>query len=97
MKEELERLGLGIAFTNQANFQGINPGTGLQISRVVHKTFIDVNEQGTEAAAVTATGMETTSAGPRFLANRPFLFAITEVNTGSICFIGEVAAPKYDD
>ncbi|WP_445734470.1 serpin family protein [Mariniflexile sp.] len=93
----LTNLGLGIAFTENANFSGLSD-MNTQISFVLQKTFIDVNEKGTEAAAVTIVGIETTSAGgPQpFLLNRPFLFAITEKETGSICFMGKVGAPEYE-
>ena len=54
---------------------------------------MDVNEEGTEAAAVTAVGMKATSVGPsepiRFIANRPFVFAIREASTGALLFIGQ--------
>ncbi len=85
-----------------ADFSAITGNRDLYIGFVIHKTFIDVNEKGTEAAAVTAVGMYTTSmpADPpekiRFTVDRPFLFAITERNTGAILFIGEMNAPVYE-
>tara|TARA_R110002049_G_scaffold219075_1_gene390797 strand:- start:63 stop:1289 length:1227 start_codon:yes stop_codon:yes gene_type:complete len=96
--EALTNLGLGIAFTENANFSGLSD-INAQISFVLQKTFIDVNEKGTEAAAVTAVGMETTSVGgpEQFLLNRPFLFAITEKETGAICFMGKVGFPEYNN
>lgn len=67
--------------------------TGMCIDFVKQKTYVDVNEKGTEAAAVTAIGMKATSVGPSnmvyFIANRPFVFAIREVSTGAILFIGQ--------
>ncbi len=68
----------------------------LFISRVLHKTFIEVNEEGTEAAAVTAVEIGTTSYNPDeptviyFTADHPFLFAIRENSSGTILFMGRV-------
>ena len=95
LKDPLINLGLGIAFSGNADFSGISD-TKTRISFVLQKTFIDVNEKGSEAAAVTAVGMSTTSVnGSTFLLNRPFIFAITEKGTGSICFMGKVGIPEY--
>jgi len=90
----LKSLGIEAAFaSNAADFSRIN-GTGdLWISDVIHKTFVEVNEEGTEAAAVTAVVIETTSVGggPKtFRVDRPFVFAIRERESGSILFIGKV-------
>jgi len=94
--DDLKSMGLDIAFTNQADFSSMSP-VSLQISDVIHKTYIDVNEEGTEAAAATAITMGLTSVGPsrsiRF--DRPFLFAITENSSKSILFVGKVSEPKY--
>ncbi|WP_166962580.1 serpin family protein [Yeosuana marina] len=94
--DALANLGLGIAFSNNANFSNLS-NTDTKISFVLQKTFIDVNEKGTEAAAVTAVGIVTTSIGEskQFLLNKPFLFVITEKETGSICFMGKVGNPEY--
>ncbi|WP_372752881.1 serpin family protein [Mariniflexile sp.] len=94
--EALVNLGLGIAFSDNANFSGISD-ISTKISFVLQKTFIDVNEEGTEAAAVTVVGVETTSVNSpkHFLLDRPFIFAIKEKETGSICFIGKVGNPEY--
>lgn len=95
--DALINLGLGIAFTDRADFKGISD-LSTKISFVLQKTYIDVNEKGTEAAAVTAVGMGLTSSGPglSLMLNRPFLFVITEKETGSICFMGKVGMPEYD-
>ena len=94
LKEDLKSMGLEIAFTDEADFSGISE-ISLLISDVIHKTYIKVNEEGTEAAAVTAVTMDLTSAGPgsilRF--DRPFLFAITENSSKSILFMGKVSEP----
>jgi len=91
----LQNLGLRIAFTDQADFSDIS-NTATQISFVLQKTYIEVNEQGTEAAAVTAVGVRTTSIGLdyKLVMNRPFLFLITEKTTQAISFIGKVGSPE---
>jgi serine protease inhibitor len=91
----LASMGMGVAFSDQADFSKINGTGGLQISEVKHKTFIEVNEQGTEAAAVTSVGMELTSiGGGGIVFNKPFLFVIREQVTGTILFIGKVGNPE---
>jgi serpin B len=84
---------------SDANFSKITD-EDLYISMVLHKSFIDVNETGTEAAAVTVVTFTTTSIGTEpptipFLVDKPFVFAITEEDTGAIMFIGEVSNPEY--
>ena len=95
LKPELAEMGLKEAFTDQADFSSISE-IPLFISDVIHKTYIKVNEKGTEAAAVTSVTMGVTSAGPgsyiRF--DRPFLFAITENSSKTILFSGIVSNPK---
>jgi len=98
MKPILTALGMGVAFdSDHADFTRINSSGGLYISRVLHKTFIETNEEGTEAAAVTAVEIGVTSAGPRlpyyFTVNRPFVYFIREKSTGTILFIGTVMNP----
>ncbi|MCD4790519.1 MAG: serpin family protein [Bacteroidales bacterium] len=101
LNDALISLGMGIAFGPfSADFSKINPNYQLFISFVKHKTFIDVNEEGTEAAAVTIVGMEYTSVGDTpyiFTVNKPFLFAIKERDTQAIIFLGKVMEPEYDD
>ncbi len=96
LAEDLKSMGLEVAFTDMADFSGISP-VDLLISDVIHKTYIDVNEEGTEAAAVTAIVFETTSIGPAngIRLDRPYLFAITENSSKSIVFIGKVQEPSY--
>jgi serpin B len=99
LNKALTDMGLGNAFSADANFNGIS-NENLSISFVIQKTFIEVNEKGTEAAAVTATGISTTSIDPSkkiVILNKPFLFSITENETGSICFIGKIGMPKNDN
>jgi len=97
--KDLSGIGLGIAFTDDADFSGISE-IDLLISKVIHKTYIDVNEEGTEAAAVTAVEIGVTSVGPgggpiMIRLDRPFLFAITENSSKSIIFIGKMMEPDY--
>ncbi|MDR2682843.1 MAG: serpin family protein [Dysgonamonadaceae bacterium] len=99
LNEALMQSGMGIAFTTSADFSGISD-TPLCISKVKQKTYIEVNEEGTEAAAVTAIEMKFTSVGPppepkkvTFRADRPFLFAIQENSTGTILFMGKIGNP----
>ena len=94
----LPGMGMNLAFNPQkADFSNmaVIDGQNIFISMVLHKTFIEVNEEGTEAAAVTVVGGEATSAGPdpqpvSFIVDRPFAFAIREQSTGAILFIGKV-------
>jgi len=96
MEPELAALGMGIAFSNLADFTSMYPGGGASISRVVHKTYIQVSETGTKAAAVTAVGMTTTAyIQPLQLTfDHPFVYLIREKQTGMILFIGVVNDPS---
>ena len=95
----LKALGMGIAFDeNAANFSRMLPKEAtiignLFISRVDHKAYVEVNEEGTEAAAVTNVGISITSAPPQFIANRPFFFAIHDNETKVVLFMGTVVDP----
>ncbi|MDY6778901.1 MAG: serpin family protein [Candidatus Nanohaloarchaea archaeon] len=94
LKQTLRAMGMDPAF-QAGGFNGIANSTRLAISRVTHKTYVKVNEKGTEAAAVTATGVMTTSA-PRyrqFIADRPFFFIIRDDRTGTILFSGVIRNP----
>jgi serine protease inhibitor len=96
LNDVLTTMGMGVAFTGLADFSGMNKDGGLNIDYVKHKTFIEVNEEGTEAAAVTVVAIERTSVGPekqQFIANRPFMYAITEEKTGAILFMGTLKDP----
>lgn len=89
LKDSLTALGMGICFTEDADLTGIRKN--LLISSVLHKAVIEVNEKGTEAAAVTSVEIKTTSAAdqPEFIADRPFIFIIEDTTTGSILFMGK--------
>ena len=96
MKDDLAQMGMPTAFTSDANFSGISSTNQLSISQVIHKTFIDVTESGTEAAAATAVVMLTTGMPERpkiFNADHPFIFIIQEKKTGNILFIGRLNDP----
>jgi serpin B len=93
----LASLGMPSAFDDRADFSGITTAERLLISNVVHQANIDVDEKGTEAAAATAVVMRATAmpAEPVVLrADRPFLFAIRDVPTGAILFLGRVGDPS---
>ncbi len=96
MNDVLKALGMPNAFTDAADFSKMTKKQKLYISNVIHKTFVDVNEEGTEAAAVTVVEMKVTSYKPGFTmkVNRPFVFAIKEKDTNSILFIGKIVNPK---
>ncbi len=97
----LAKLGMTDAFNSQtADFSGITSATKLCIDRVIHKTFIAVDEAGTEAAAVTSMTMRATAVmAPRhiqpavFRADHPFLFVLRHRSTGAILFMGRVTNP----
>jgi len=96
LKEALMAMGMPIAFTEGADFSGMTGGRDLFISAVVHKAFVSVDEAGTEAAAATAVIMKVTAlpgTPVEFTANRPFIFLIRDIETGSILFIGRVLNP----
>jgi serpin B len=101
LKNVLKIMGMQKPFMpNMADFSGISD-ENLYISEAIHKSYIDVNETGTEAAAVTGLVFTTTSAGNDppvvpFFVDRPFVYAITENDTNAILFIGEVNHPEYD-
>ena len=94
LDDTLAAMGMPLAFSRQADFSGMTGTQDLYIGVVVHKAFVEVNEEGTEAAAATAVGMRTTSMPPQFTANHPFLFLIRENSTGAILFIGRVIDPR---
>lgn len=97
LKDPLTSLGLSSAFSPTADFSGISSEPGFALSEVLHKTFVDVNEKGTEAAAVTVP-MAAGSAPPKknveFKADRPFLFAIRDLPTKTTLFLGRVSDPR---
>ena len=100
LNDPLVNLGLGVAFGGGADFSRITPGGGIYISRVIHQTFIDVQEEGTEAAAATIVELRETAGpggGSFFKADRPFLYVIKENSTSAILFMGKVEKPVYEE
>ena len=96
----LKALGMGIAFGEGGipDFTGMSPhGRDLFISEVLQKTFVNVDEEGTEAAAVTKVTMRVTSGSSAFVVDRPFVFAIREKFSGTILFIGTMAEPPAEE
>lgn len=98
LNNSLKALGMEIAFDeNAADFSGMHPiPPRLFISEVKHKTFIEVNEEGTEAAAVTSVEVGVTAMPERFsmIVDRPFFFAIADDMTGIVLFMGSVLEPQ---
>jgi serine protease inhibitor len=94
LNDALDRLGMGIAFLPRAGFMRIAEVDDLHISRVQHKSFIDVHELGTEAAAATSVTVGVTSMPPELRFDRPFLFAIHERSSGTLLFLGRVNDPS---
>lgn len=95
LSDVLKALGMEIAFDKyQADFSQMSSDRDLYISRVDHKTVVEVNEEGTEAAAVTNIGIAVTSLPPQFIADRPFFFAIRDNETKSVLFMGTVVDPS---
>jgi serpin B len=97
LSRELSAMGMPAAFGPEADFSGIDGRRDLVISAVVHQAVVDVNEEGTEAAAATAVTMRAMAVmremTPVFRMDHPFLFLIREKQSGSILFLGRVANP----
>lgn len=109
LSDQLTLLGMPLAFNSQADFSGINghqppDEAALWISAIFHKAFVEVNEEGTEAAAATAISVTFTAARwrskppaiPIFRADHPFLFAIRDRRSGLILFLGRIADPTQE-
>ena len=92
LRDVLVALGMGIAFSGDADFTRMFPPGGIYIDSVKHKAFVDVNEEGTEAAAATSVSMARGGL-PDFVVDRPFIFAIREKYSGAILFMGKVMDP----
>jgi serpin B len=99
LKQALSALGMAEAFSGGADFSGMTGNNDLFIGDVVHKAFVSVDENGTEAAAATAVIMVTSAPVPRpeepvtVTVDRPFIFLIRDIETGAILFIGQVMNP----
>ncbi|MBE9031209.1 serpin family protein [filamentous cyanobacterium LEGE 11480] len=100
LKSSLTALGMGDAFNPQkADFSNLLKGDKSSINQVKHKTFVEVNEQGTEAAAVTSIGITTTSIQQptkafEMIVDRPFFCAIRDNETGTLLFMGTIQNPE---
>jgi serine protease inhibitor len=96
LNEQLQALGMVDAFSDDADFSGMDGTRYLYIGAVLHQAFIVANEEGTEAAAATAVEMKVRSVQlppPVFRADHPFVFMILEQHTGSVLFLGRVVDP----
>lgn len=96
LKGTLPAMGMPLAFTDFADFSQMVEGGGVKIDDVIHKAFIEVDEEGTEAAAVTVVIVVETSAPllPTIRADHPFLFVIHDNKTNSILFMGRLMEPE---
>jgi serpin B len=93
LNDQLIAMGMVDAFSPMAaDLSGISDAD-IFVSFVKQNTFVEVNEEGTEAAAVTTIGIELTSVGPYFVVDKPFIFAIRERTTNTLLFIGGVTNP----
>ena len=97
LKDVLSSLGMASAFSSAADFSGMNGGEPrLVLQNVIHKSFVAVDEQGTEAAAATAVGVGLTAMPSRPVVvriDRPFLFVIRDRSTGTLLFVGRILSP----
>ena len=97
LNDALEAMGMGVAFDpDVADFSRMSPVGQLFIDEVRQKTFIEVDEAGTRAAAVTSVGVGVTSAPPAFVVDRPFVFVLRERLSGTILFTGVVGDPTTE-
>jgi serpin B len=99
LRQTLSTMGMPTAFADKADFSGIDPKGGLAISEVVHKAFVDVTEQGTEAAAATGitmrpTAMRMPEQAVVFRADHPFIFLIRDTCNDVVLFIGRLTKPQ---
>ncbi|MCD6575559.1 MAG: serpin family protein [Nanoarchaeota archaeon] len=98
MVDDLKEMGMPTAFSANADFTGMSKRGGLFIQNVIHQAYIDVNEEGTEAAAATGivVGVTGIIEPTIFKADHPFMFVILEENTGEMLFVGRVMSPNYE-
>jgi len=98
LNKTLSNMGMPLAFSpHAADFSGMSEEKDLYLSAVIHKAYVDVNEEGTEAAAATGIVMRTLSAGPppsTFHADHPFVFLIRDNSSGSLLFLGRLVQPQ---
>ena len=96
LKSSLSKMGMPLAFTDGADFSEMSRSNDLKIDEVFHKAFVEVTEEGTEAAAATGVVMvlKSVSRPFQFYANRPFMFIIRDNSSGNILFMGRVTNPN---
>jgi serpin B len=95
LRPTLEAMGMGVAFSDQASFPRLfSDASGQRLAFVRHAVTVDVDEEGTKAAAVTVVGVVPVSLPASFNVNRPFLFFIRERFTGALLFTGIVRDPR---
>ena len=96
----LSSMGMPLAFSDKADFSGMSAEEQLYFSAVIHKAFVDVNEEGTEAAAATAVALRAATGRPRpetpveFRADHPFIFLIRDNRTDAVLFLGRLVKPQ---
>ncbi|MGD9142596.1 MAG: serpin family protein [Dehalococcoidia bacterium] len=96
LKEILKAMGMPVAFSGAADFSDMTGKRDLYIDEVVHKSFVSVDEAGTEAAAASAVIMKLTAAPvdfAKFTTDRPFIYLIRDIETGSVLFMGRLLNP----
>lgn len=94
LSDVLDTMGMSHAFGPRADFSGASVATQLQLGKVLHSTFIDVNEEGTEAAGATAVVGATRGNSADLHVDRPFIFLIWDEETESILFLGRLVDPR---
>ena len=98
LNDAMKEMGMPVAFSGAADFSGMTGNRDLFISDIVHKAFVSVDENGTEAAAATAVIMKLTSAPVNetisVTIDRPFIFLIRDIPTGTVLFMGRVVNPQ---
>jgi serpin B len=91
--DALEALGVRTVFGGGADLTPMTPGGGF-VGEVVHKSFVRVDEQGTEAAAVTGGIVLDSAPAREFTVDRPFAFTVSDAETGTVLFLGTVTDPR---
>jgi serpin B len=95
LENTLTALGMAVIFdTSKADFSPMTTDNNVAVDSVKHKTFVEVNEEGTEAAAVTSTGLTRSRSSFEINVNRPFFCAIQDNTTGTILFMGTIVDPQ---
>jgi serpin B len=98
LSDVLKKMGMPHPFSDQADFSGMTGKKDLLIDKVIHKAFIEVSEKGTEASAATAVIIRLKSnIVTRFIANRPFLFVITDTRYNNLLFMGRLNNPVAEN